>query len=65
MRYKVWVQVEAQPDDGEPFDVGLPDDIQVFESEHEAFEFVRSLPGWERIASTSDYRRWPMLTVVN
>lgn len=57
MRYKVWVQVEAQPDDGEPFDVGLPDDIQVFDSEHEAFEFVRSLPGWERIAETSDYRR--------
>jgi len=57
MRYKVWVQVEALPDQGEPFDVGLPDDIQVFESEREAFEFVRSLPGWEEIGSRSDYRR--------
>ncbi len=56
MRYKVWVQIEAIPEDGEPFDVGLPDDIQIFESESLAFRFVRSLPGWEDVAETSDYR---------
>lgn len=55
--YKVWVQIEEiNEEEGHYEDVGLPDSLAEYDTLEAAQAFVRSLPGWDRHADSSDNR---------
>ena len=56
--FKVWVDIERIDEEADSFeDVGLPDPLGTFNTFEEACAFVRRLPGWEIVGSSSDYRQ--------